>query len=157
MLLALTRVTNSGRVVHRGQNQPNLIYQYFMRIAGTTIPTQKKVGVSLRYIFGIGPTLATKICQAAKIDSNIRVKDLTTEQQDVLRTLVEKKYKTEGDLRREIGSNIKRLKDIKCYRGTRHMKHLPVRGQRTKTNSRTVRGNKRNLAPSGKKQATQKT
>jgi|SRR3989339_558054 len=128
-----------------------------MRIAGTTIPTQKKVSVSLRYIYGIGTTLATKICQTAKVDGNVRVKDLTTEQQDLLRAIVEKQYKTEGDLRREVGSNIKRLKDIKCYRGVRHMKHLPVRGQRTKTNSRTVRGNKRNLATSGKKPGAQKT
>ena len=128
-----------------------------MRIAGTTIPTQKKVSVSLRYIYGIGTTLATKICQTAKVDGNGRVKDLTTEQQDLLRAIVEKQYKTEGDLRREVGSNIKRLKDIKCYRGVRHMKHLPVRGQRTKTNSRTVRGNKRNLATSGKKPGAQKT
>jgi len=128
-----------------------------MRIAGTTIPTQKKVSVSLRYIYGIGTTLATKICQTAKVDGNVRVKDLTTAQQDLLRAIVEKQYKTEGDLRREVGSNIKRLKDIKCYRGVRHMKHLPVRGQRTKTNSRTVRGNKRNLATSGKKPSAQKT
>lgn len=128
-----------------------------MRIAGTTIPTQKKIGVSLRYIYGIGPSLAEKICQAAKIDEKIRVKDLSIAQQDLLRAMVEKQYKTEGDLRREVGSNIKRLKDIKCYRGVRHMKHLPVRGQRTKTNSRTVRGNKRNLATSGKKPSAQKT
>jgi len=128
-----------------------------MRIAGSTIPTQKKIGVSLRYIFGIGPTLASKICNAAKVDENIKVKDLTTDQQDILRMIVEKQYKTEGDLRREIGSNIKRLKDIRCYRGTRHMKHLPVRGQRTKTNSRTVRGNKRNIATSGRKPSAQKT
>ena len=120
-------------------------------------PTQKKVGISLRYVYGIGPTLAKKICETAKIDFNIRVKDLTTAQQDLLRTIVEKQYKTEGDLRREVASNIKRLKDIRCYRGMRHIKHLPVRGQRTKTNSRTVRGNKRNLAPSGKKPSAQKT
>lgn len=128
-----------------------------MRIAGTTIPTQKKISISLRYIYGIGATLSKKICQAAKVDENTRVKDLTTAQQDLLRALVEKQYKTEGDLRREVGSNIKRLKDIKCYRGVRHMKHLPVRGQRTKTNSRTVRGNKRNIATSGKKPSAQKT
>jgi small subunit ribosomal protein S13 len=128
-----------------------------MRIAGTTIPTQKKVSVSLRYVYGIGATSADKICKIAKVDGNIRVKDLTNAQQDTLRAIVEKQYKTEGDLRREIGSNIKRLKDIKCYRGIRHMKHLPVRGQRTKTNSRTVRGNKRNIATSGKKPAAQKT
>ena len=128
-----------------------------MRVAGTTIPSNKKIGISLRYIYGVGPTLALKILETAKIGFDVRVKDLTTEQQDNLRTIIEKQYKTEGDLRREVGSNIKRLKDIKCYRGVRHMKHLPVRGQRTKTNSRTVRGNKRNLAPSGKKVSAQKT
>lgn len=128
-----------------------------MRIAGTNIPQDKKIGVSLRYIYGVGPAFAEKILKATKIDWNIRTKDLTTDQQDSLRAVVEKHYKTEGDLRREIGSNIKRLKDIKCYRGIRHMKHLPVRGQRTRTNSRTVRGNKRNLATSGKKPAAQKT
>ncbi len=128
-----------------------------MRVAGTTIPREKKVVISLTYIFGIGLPAAKKIVAAAQIDPNTRVKDLTNEQEDRIRTIVEKQYKTEGDLRREISSNIKRLKDIKCYRGIRHAKHLPVRGQRTKTNSRTVRGNKRNIAPSGKKPAAQKT
>lgn len=128
-----------------------------MRVAGITIPREKKVVISLTYIFGVGLPVAKKIVAAAQIDPNTRVKDLTNEQEDRIRTIVEKQYKTEGDLRREIGSNIKRLKDIKCYRGVRHAKHLPVRGQRTKTNSRTVRGNKRNIAPSGKKTATQKT
>ena len=128
-----------------------------MRIAGTNIPQDKKIGVSLRYVYGIGPAFANKILEATKIDWNVRTKDLTTDQQDALRAIVEKQYKTEGDLRREVGSNIKRLKDVKCYRGIRHMKHLPVRGQRTRTNSRTVRGNKRNLATSGKKPNAQKT
>ena len=122
-----------------------------MRIAGTNIPKEKKIQFSLPYIFGIGQTLSKQILKAAGIDGNIRTKDLTTEQEDKLRALVEKSYKTEGDLRREIMSNIKRLKDIKCYRGIRHMRHLPVRGQRTKTNSRTVRGNTRKTAVSGKK------
>ncbi len=128
-----------------------------MRVAGVTIPKEKKVEVSLTYVFGIGKTSAKKILAAAQIDGNIRVKDLTESQEDKIRTIVEKQYKTEGDLRREVQSNIKRLKDIKCYRGARHTKHLPARGQRTKTNSRTVRGNKRNIAPSGKKPAAQKT
>jgi len=128
-----------------------------MRVAGTTIPREKKVGISLRYIYGVGPTLAEEILKIAKIDWNVRVKDLTNEEQDKLRDIIEKQYKTEGDLRREVASNIKRLKDIKCYRGLRHMRHLPVRGQRTRTNSRTVRGNKRNLATSGKKPSAQKT
>ena len=122
-----------------------------MRIASTNIPNEKKIRISLRYIFGIGPTLAEAILKAAGIDGEKRTKDLTEAEQDKLRAIVEKNYKTEGDLHREIMSNIKRLKDIKCYRGIRHMRHLPVRGQRTKTNSRTVRGNVRKTAISGKK------
>lgn len=128
-----------------------------MRIAGINIPKEKKIEFSLRYIYGIGPTLAKKVLEVAKIDGNTRTKDLTNEQQDKIRAIVEKTYKTEGDLRREIQANIKAMKDIKSYRGIRHMKHLPVRGQRTKTNSRTVRGNVRKTAVSGKKPAAQKT
>ena len=128
-----------------------------MRIAGVTIPREKKIVFSLPYIYGIGPTLAKKILSVVKIDENTRVKDLTQEQEDKIRAIVEKQYKTEGDLRREVAGNIKRMKDIKCYRGSRHAKHLPARGQRTRTNSRTVRGNKRNIATSGRKQSAQKT
>lgn len=127
-----------------------------MRIASTNIPNEKKIAYALPYVYGVGQTLAVKILKEAGIDGNIRTKDLTEAQQDKLRAIVEKAYKTEGDLRREIMSNIKRLKDIKAYRGIRHMKHLPVRGQRTKTNSRTVRGNVRKTAVSGKK-TVQKT
>ena len=128
-----------------------------MRVAGMNIPKEKKVRIALRYLYGIGPTLADVILESAKIDGNTRVKDLTNEQEDKIRVIVEKTYKTEGDLRREVMSNVKRLKDIKCFRGIRHMKHLPVRGQRTKTNSRTVRGNVRKTAVSGKKQTGLKT
>lgn len=128
-----------------------------MRISGINIPKEKKVAISLRYLYGIGPTLAVKILKQAGIDGSIRVKDLTHEQEDKLRAVVEKNYHTEGDLRREVMANIKRFKDIKCYRGVRHMKHLPVRGQRTKTNSRTVRGNVRKTAVSGKKLTGLKT
>ncbi len=128
-----------------------------MRISGINIPKEKKIEISLRYVFGIGPTLAKKVLQSAKIDGGIRTKDLTNEQQDIIRSIVEKTYKIEGDLRREIQSNVKAMKDIKCFRGIRHMKHLPVRGQRTKTNSRTVRGNVRKTAVSGKKPAGLKT
>lgn len=128
-----------------------------MRIAGTNIPKEKKIQFSLSYIFGIGPTLSKKILQVAGIDGNIRTKDLTNEQEDKLRAIVEKNYKTEGDLRREIQADIKSLKDIKCYRGIRHMKHLPVRGQTTKRNSRTVRGNTRKTMGSGRKPAGMKT
>lgn len=128
-----------------------------MRIAGTNIPNEKKIEFALPYIFGIGQTLSRRILKAAGIDGNIRTKDLTNDQQDKLRAIVEKSYKTEGDLRREVMANIKTLKDIKCYRGIRHMKHLPVRGQTTKRNSRTVRGNARKTMGSGRKPAGQKT
>lgn len=128
-----------------------------MRIAGTNIPEEKKIEFSLPYIYGIGHTLSKKILAVAGIDGNLRTKELTDAQEDKLRAIVEKTYKTEGDLRREIASHIKTLKDIKSYRGIRHMKHLPVRGQRTKTNSRTVRGNTRKTMGSGRKDANQKT
>lgn len=128
-----------------------------MRIAGTNIPKEKKIRISLRYIYGVGPTLADKLLKQAKVDGELRTKDLTPDQEDKLRALVEKEHKTEGDLRREVGANIKRLKDIKCYRGVRHMKHLPSRGQRTKTNSRTVRGNTRKTMGSGRVKSGIKT
>ncbi len=128
-----------------------------MRVSGVTIPKQKRIIISLTYIFGIGPTRAQKIIDMSGIDPTIRTKDLTQEQEDKIRNIVEKEYTTEGDLRRQVGANVKRLKDIKSYRGIRHSKRLPVRGQRTKTNSRTRRGNKRSLAVSGKKKAAAKT
>ncbi len=128
-----------------------------MRVAGITIPTNKRVVIALTYVFGIGLTMSKKILTSVKIDESIRVKDLSREQEDAIRAFIEKGLTTEGNLRREISANIKRLKDIKSYRGIRHTKRLPVRGQRTKTNSRTPRGNKRNLATSGKKPAAQKT
>jgi small subunit ribosomal protein S13 len=128
-----------------------------MRIAGITIPKEKRIVASLPYIYGIGPSLARKILAQAKISEDARTKDLSEADQDRLRLLVEKNYVTEGDLRREIGANIKRLKDVKCYRGIRHMKHLPLRGQRTKTNSRTVRGNVRKTMGSGRKPSGLKT
>jgi small subunit ribosomal protein S13 len=128
-----------------------------MRIAGTNIPNEKKVVPSLSYIYGVGPALAKVILKAAGISEDKRIKDLSTDEQDKLRAIVEKSYRTEGDLRREVQGNIKRLKDIKSYRGLRHMKHLPVRGQRTKTNSRTVRGNTRKTMGSGRKDTGQKT
>lgn len=128
-----------------------------MRIAGVTIPKEKRLVIALEYIYGVGPTTAHKIVAAAKLPLTKRVSELTQDEQDMVRTIVEKQHTTEGDLRRQVQANIKRLKDIKAYRGVRHMRHLPVRGQRTKTNSRTVRGNKRNMATSGKKPAAQKT
>lgn len=120
------------------------------RIAGALIPNDKKVEYALPYVYGIGLTLARKILLKTKIDSNIRVKDLTEDQLNQLRAEIEKNFKVEGELKRDILGNIKRLKDIKAYRGTRHAKNLPARGQRSKTNSRTVRGNRRNTAGSGK-------
>lgn len=128
-----------------------------IRIAGVNIPMEKKAAIALTYIFGIGNTRAEKILADAKVNPETRMKDLQETEVNVLREIIEKKFTVEGDLRREVSSNIKRLKEINCYRGTRHNKHLPLRGQRTKTNSRTVRGNKRVTAVSGKAKAGLKT
>jgi small subunit ribosomal protein S13 len=128
-----------------------------VRIAGVTIPNEKRVEIALTYIYGIGRETASKILISAKVDPNTRVKDLGEEEANRLRVLIEKDMKVEGDLRRDVSANIKRLRDINSYRGSRHSKHLPVRGQRTKTNNRTVRGNVRRTATSGKKGAAQKT
>jgi small subunit ribosomal protein S13 len=128
-----------------------------IRIAGVTIPNEKRAAISLTYIYGIGQAKALSILKLAKINPDIKVKDLNDEQANKLRDLIEKQNKVEGDLKREIFSNIKRLKDISSYRGLRHIKSLPVRGQRTKTNSRTVRHNIRKTATSGKKMSAQKT
>jgi len=128
-----------------------------IRIAGVNIPNEKRVEISLTYIYGIGNSKSQAILKLAKIDPNIRVKDLTDDQANKLRDLIEKHNKVEGDLKRDVFANIKRLKEINSYRGSRHAKGLPTRGQRTKTNNRTVRGNVRKTATSGKKLATQKT
>lgn len=128
-----------------------------LRISGVTIPNEKRIEISLTYIFGIGLTTSRAILDKLKIDRNTRVKDVSEEDANKLRQEIEKKFKTEGDLKREIAGNIKRLKEINCYRGLRHAKKLSVRGQRTKTNSRTVRGGGRKTAVSGKKNAPQKT
>ena len=124
------------------------------RIAGVDIPRDKRVEVSLTYIFGIGPTTSQKILQRARINPDTRVKDLTEEEVNRLRELIDREYKVEGDLRREVDMNIKRLIEINCYRGLRHRRNLPVRGQRTRTNARTRRGPKRTVA--GKKKAAAK-
>ena len=115
------------------------------RIAGVDIPRDKCVGIALTYIYGIGATTASEICAAAKVDETIRVKDLTDEQENALRSEVDK-IKVEGDLRRETTLNIKRLMEIGCYKGIRHRKGLPVNGQRTKTNARTRKGPRRTVA-----------
>lgn len=124
-----------------------------VRIAGVTIPNHKKVEVALTYIYGIGPDKSKKILDKLKINPDLRVKDISEEDANKLRTEIEKAHKVEGDLRRDVASNVKRLKEIGAYRGSRHAKGLPVRGQRTKTNSRTVRGGKRVTVGSGKKPA----
>jgi len=122
-----------------------------MRIIGVNIPDNKKIEISLSYLYGIGRDSAQKICKEAKIDMNKKAKDLTPENMNRIQTIIEKNYKVEGELRQSIRQNINRLKDIKAYRGVRHAHHLPVRGQRTKTNSRTVRGNVRKTAGSGRR------
>ena len=127
------------------------------RIAGVNLPENKRIEIALTYIYGIGRSLANKILRKVNIDPNIRANKLSSEQLAKLKEAVEKNYKIEGDLRREVMLNIKRLKDIECYRGMRHIKGLPVRGQRTKTNSRTVRGNTRRTVGSGRKKAKEKT
>ena len=127
------------------------------RIAGVTIPKEKRVEIALTYIFGVGKKTSNNILKIAAIDPNIRVKALTEDQINKLRGIIEKQYKVEGDLKREVLSNIKRYKDIQCYRGARHARRLPVRGQRTKTNNRTVRGNKRVTMGSGRMATAQKT
>ena len=128
-----------------------------VRIAGVTIPNEKRVEISLTYIYGIGLQKSKDILKIAKVNPDTRVKDLNEKDANNLRNIIEKEYKVEGDLRREVMGNIKRLKEINSYRGSRHAKGLPVRGQRTKTNNRTVRGNRRSTAVSGKKDASQKT
>jgi small subunit ribosomal protein S13 len=126
------------------------------RIAGVTIPAEKRIEVSLTYIYGVGPTKSKKILAQAGVDVNVRAKDLSEPELDKIRTIIDKEEKVEGDLRREVASNIKRLKDIASYIGTRHIKRLPAHGQRTKTNARTRRG-KRVTVGSGRKASGQKT
>ena len=121
------------------------------RIAGVSIPSNKRVVIALTYIYGIGSTKSKQILKQAQIDESIRSKDLTADQENAIRIIVDKEHSVEGELRREQMGNIKRLKEIGSFRGTRHAKNLPARGQRTKTNSRTVRGNVRRTAGSGRR------
>ena len=127
------------------------------RIAGINLPKEKRVEIALTYIYGIGRVLSNKVLEEAGVDPSIRVHALSEEDENKLRVIIEKKYNVEGDLRRDISLNIKRYKEIRCFRGTRHAKGLPARGQRTKTNNRTLRGNKRSTMGSGRKMAAQKT
>ena len=121
------------------------------RIAGVDIPREKRVVISLTYIFGIGPTSARQVLATAGVDEDRRVRDLTEDEVNRLRELVERRYKVEGDLRREVSMNIKRLMEIGSYRGIRHRRNLPVRGQRTKTNARQRRGPRRTVGIRRKK------
>ena len=116
------------------------------RIAGIDLPREKRIEIGLTYIYGIGATRAKEILAKTGIDADIRVKDLTDDQEAQLREVIEKQYLIEGDLRRSVAMNIKRLSEIGCYRGLRHRKGLPVHGQRTKTNARTRKGPKKTIA-----------
>lgn len=124
------------------------------RIAGVDLPREKRVEIALRYIYGIGPTRAREVLARTGVNPDTRVKNLTEADQSTLREAVEKTYRVEGDLRSEVGQNIKRLMDIGSYRGLRHRRGLPVRGQRTKTNARTRKGPRKTVA--GKKKAARK-
>ena len=110
------------------------------RISGIDLPNTKRVEIGLTYIYGVGRKVSNDILLKAKIDKNVRVRDLDDDQVNKIRTIIEKEYQVEGDLRREVSLNIKRLMDLGNYRGLRHRKHMPVRGQRTKTNARTRKG-----------------
>ncbi|MDD2696704.1 MAG: 30S ribosomal protein S13 [Candidatus Pacebacteria bacterium] len=127
------------------------------RIAGINIPENKHIEVALTYIFGIGRSLAKSILAQAQIKPEKKASELTTQEVSQLKDIIEKKYKVEGELKREIMMNIKRLKDVGSWRGIRHIKGLPVRGQRTRTNTRTVRGNVRKTVGSGRKPAATPT
>ena len=124
------------------------------RVAGVDLPREKRVEIGLTYIYGIGPTRAKQVLAQTGINPDTRVKNLTEAEQSTLREVIEKTYKVEGDLRSEVGQNIKRLMDIGSYRGLRHRRGLPVRGQRTKTNARTRKGPRKTVA--GKKKAARK-
>ena len=122
------------------------------RIAGVNIPTQKKLGVALTYIYGIGKKLSNDVCKEANVDTNSRVQDLSETEIKSISDVISSSHNVEGDLRREVSGNIKRLKDLGAYRGVRHRKNLPCRGQRTHTNARTKKG--KAIAIAGKKKVT---
>lgn len=126
------------------------------RIEGVDLPRNKRVEIGLTYIFGIGPTRAKEIIAATGINPDIRVKDLSEADAAVLRDYISKTYKVEGDLRREVTMNIKRLIEIGCYRGMRHRRNLPCRGQRTRTNARTCKGPKKTVAGRGRRRGAGK-
>ena len=122
-----------------------------MRILGVNIPDNKRIEISLTYVYGIGRSLSRRALAAAKVDMGKRVKNLTSDEASRIQGFIEKNFAVEGELRQRIKQNINRLKELQAYRGLRHLRRLPVRGQRTRTNSRTVRGNTRKTAGSGKR------
>ena len=126
------------------------------RIEGIDLPRNKRIEIGLQYIFGIGPTRARKIISSTRVNPDIRVKDLDESDVASLREYITKNYKVEGDLRREVQMNIKRLIEIGCYRGLRHRRNLPVHGQRTRTNSRTRKGPKKTVAGRGRRRGGKK-
>lgn len=126
------------------------------RIAGVDLPKSKPIKVALQHIYGIGPTSSQRILAAAEVDPGIRVKNLSEEQVSQLHSIVDKQYKVEGDLRREVQFDIKRLIEISCYRGMRHKMNLPVHGQRTRTNARTKRGARKTVAGRGQRRGVAK-
>ena len=126
------------------------------RISGIDLPRDKRVEIGLTYIYGIGRSRSNEILDRAGVDPNVRVKDLTEAEVAALRDVIDHEYRVEGDLRREVQMNIKRLMDIGCYRGLRHRRNLPVRGQRTRTNARTRRGPKKTVAGRGRRRGMKK-
>jgi small subunit ribosomal protein S13 len=126
------------------------------RIAGVDIPRDKKVDVSLTYIYGIGPNVSRRILAEAGIDTEIKVKDLKDSEVSKIREIIDKEYKVEGELRKEVNLNIKRMVEIGCYRGVRHRRSLPANGQRTRTNARTKRGARKTVAGRGQKRGMSK-
>lgn len=126
------------------------------RISGVDLPKDKKVEVSLQYIYGIGPTLSRRILSTAGVNPQTKVKDLKEQEISRIREIIDKQYKVEGELRKEVNLNIKRLIEIGCYRGLRHRRNLPVRGQRTRTNARTKRGPRKTVAGRGQKRGVAK-
>ena len=124
------------------------------RIAGVDIPRDKRVDISLRYIYGIGPAVASTICQSARVEPATKVRDLTDDEINRIREFIDRNFVVEGELRKSVRTNIQRLVEINCYRGVRHRRGLPVRGQRTRTNARTKRGARKTVA--GKRRAVAK-
>lgn len=116
------------------------------RIAGVDVPRDKRIDVSLRYIYGVGPSLADRICQQARVDGATKARDLTDDEVTRIREVIDRSCNVEGDLRREVRQNIQRLIEINCYRGTRHRRGLPLRGQRTRTNARSRKGPRKTVA-----------